>query len=223
MEGLTYLQPARPRQRYLGTVRSLVAAAPIVLLAAVPAHAQSAPQAAVLAGGCFWGVEYLFEHVNGVIDVKSGYAGGSAGTADYQTVSSGATRHAESVKVIFDPAVVSYATLLRVFFAVAHDPTQLNRQGPDIGSQYRSAIFYTNDEQRRAALAYIEQLGQSKQFARPIVTVVAPLEAFYQAEDYHQDYVVYNPRQPYVVFHDLPKVIHLRAEFPELYRERTKR
>ena len=196
-------------------------AALVMLLAALTVHAQSAPQTAVLAGGCFWGVEYLFEHVNGVIDVKSGYAGGSARTADYETVSSGSTRHAESVRITFDPAVVSYETLLKVFFAVAHDPTQLNRQGPDVGSQYRSAIFFTNEDQRRAARSFIEQLGESKQFPRPIVTEMARLEAFYQAEDYHQDYVVYHPRDPYVVFNDLPKVSHLRASFPELFRERA--
>lgn len=194
-----------------------------MLLVALPMQAQSARQTAILAGGCFWGVQYLFEHVNGVIDVKAGYAGGSAETADYETVSSGATRHAESVQITFDPATVSFETLLKVFFAVAHDPTQLNRQGPDIGPQYRSVIFYANDEQQRVALAYIEQLGESKQFARPIVTEVAPLEAFYVAERYHQDYVVHNPNQPYVVFHDLPKVTHLRDRFPELYRDRTKR
>lgn len=194
------------------------------MMVALPMRAQSARQTAILAGGCFWGVEYLFEHVTGVIDVKSGYAGGSAATADYETVSSGATRHAESVRITFDPSVLSYETLLKVFFAVAHDPTQLNRQGPDIGPQYRSAIFFTNDEQRRAALSMIEQLGASKEFPRPIVTEVTPLEAFYQAEGYHQDYVVFHPREPYVVFNDLPKVSHLRASFPELFRERaTKR
>lgn len=205
----------------MGASTSRRVIAPLMLLVALPVRAQSAPQTATLAAGCFWGVEYLFEHVKGVIDVKSGYAGGSAETADYETVSSGATRHAESVQVTFDPAVVSYETLLRVFFAVAHDPTQLNRQGPDIGPQYRSAIFYANDEQQRAARTYIEQLGKSKQFARPIVTEVAPLKAFYDGEGYHQDYVVYHRNQPYVVFHDLPKVSHLRAKFPELYRERT--
>lgn len=203
------------------TSRSVIA--PLMLLVALPMQAQSARQTAILAGGCFWGVQYLFEHVNGVIDVKAGYAGGSAETADYETVSSGATRHAESVQITFDPATVSFETLLKVFFAVGHEPTQLNRQGPDIGPQYRSVIFYANDEQQRVALAYIEQLGESKQFARPIVTEVAPLKAFYEAEDYHQDYVVYHPNQPYVVFHDLPKVTHLRDRFPELYRDRTKR
>ena len=194
-----------------------------MLLVALPVQAQSAAQTATFAGGCFWGVEYLFEHVTGVIDVKSGYAGGSVATADYETVSSGATDHAETVQITFDPSVVSYETLLKVFFGVAHDPTQLNRQGPDIGPQYRSAIFFANDEQRHAALALIEQLGQSKQFPRPIVTEVVPLKAFYDAEGYHQDYVVHHPYQPYVVFHDLPKVSHLRARFPELYRERTNR
>lgn len=180
--------------------------ATLALLVALPAGAQSARQTAVLAGGCFWGVEYLFEHVKGVVDVKSGYSG-----------------HAESVHITFDPAVVSFVTLLEVFFAVAHDPTQLNRQGPDIGSQYRSAIFYADDEQQRVARAYIERLRESNELSRPIVTEVTPLEAFYQAEDYHQDYVVHHPHQPYVVFQDLPKVGHLRARFPGLYRERTTR
>lgn len=186
-------------------MRSLLQAA-LALLVALPAGAQSARQTAVLAGGCFWGVEYLFEHVKGVIDVKSGYSG-----------------HAESVHITFAPAVVSYETLLEVFFSVAHDPTQLNRQGPDIGPQYRSAIFFTDDEQRRVAVSFIGQLRASKQFHGPVVTEVTPLEAFYQAEDYHQDYVVHHPRQPYVVIHDLPKVSHLRARFPELYRERSAR
>lgn len=198
-------------------MRAPLHAAALALLVALPLGAQSARQTAVLVGGCFWGVEYLFEHVNGVIDVTSGYAGGSAATADYVTVSSGATGHAESVRVIFDPAVVSYQTLLEVFFSVAHDPTQLNRQGPDIGPQYRSAIFFADDEQRRVAASVIQQ------FPVPVVTEVTPLEAFYQAEAYHQNYVVHHPRQPYVVIHDLPKVSHLRAQFPDLYRERRLR
>lgn len=184
-------------------MRSLLQAA-LALLVALPARAQSARQTAVLAGGCFWGVEYLFEHVNGVIDVKSGYSD-----------------HAESVHITFDPAVVSYETLLRVFFSVAHDPTQLNRQGPDTGMQYRSAVFYADDEQQRVARAYIERLRESTELSRPIVTEVTPLERFYEAERYHQDYVAHHPHQPYVVFHDLPKVGHLRARFPGLYRERT--
>jgi peptide-methionine (S)-S-oxide reductase len=174
---------------------------------------------AVLAGGCFWGIEAVFEHVKGVTRVVSGYAGGTKATASYDKVSSGKTGHAEAVQITYDPAQVSYGTLLRVFFSVAHDPTQLNRQGPDVGPQYRSAIFYSGDEEKRAAEAYIAQLEQAKAFARPIVTEVAPLDAFYPAEDYHQDYAVRNPTQPYIVIHDLPKVERLKAEFPELWRD----
>jgi peptide-methionine (S)-S-oxide reductase len=157
--------------------------------------------------------------VKGVTRVVSGYAGGTRETASYDKVSSGKTRHAEAVEITYDPAQVSYGTLLEVFFSVAHDPTQLNRQGPDVGPQYRSAIFYGSDEEKRAAEAYIAQLAQAKAFPRPIVTEVAPLDEFYLAEDYHQDYAVRNPTQPYIVIHDLPKVERLKAEFPELWRD----
>jgi peptide-methionine (S)-S-oxide reductase len=176
------------------------------------------PETAVLAGGCFWGVEAVFEHVRGVSDVVSGYAGGDAGTAHYEMVGTGTTGHAESVKITFDPAQVSYAQLLRVFFSVAHDPTQLNRQGPDVGPQYRSAIFYASEAQKRVAQAYVEQLTAARAFAAPIVTEVAPLKAFYPAEEYHQDFLARNPRHPYIVFHDLPKLDALRAQFPQAYR-----
>jgi peptide-methionine (S)-S-oxide reductase len=173
---------------------------------------------AVLAGGCFWGIEAVFEHIKGVTNAVSGYAGGSAETADYQRVSSGTTGHAEAVQITYDPAQVSYGTLLKVFFSVAHDPTQLNRQGPDIGTQYRSAIFYADEEQARVAKTYIEQLKSEKVFPRPIVTQVVALQKFYPAEEYHQDYMKHNPNQPYIVIHDRPKVEHLKKEFPELYR-----
>jgi peptide-methionine (S)-S-oxide reductase len=177
-------------------------------------------QTAVLAGGCFWGVEAVFEHVKGVTRVESGYAGGEADTAQYRKVSSGGTGHAESVHITYDPSQVTYGQLLKVFFAVAHDPTELNRQGPDTGTQYRSAIFYANDEQKRIAESYIAQLDQAKVFPHKIVTQVAPLKKFYEAEGYHQDYLVNHPNEPYIVYNDLPKLEALRKELPELYREK---
>ncbi|MDQ6785815.1 MAG: peptide-methionine (S)-S-oxide reductase MsrA, partial [Acidobacteriota bacterium] len=174
-------------------------------------------QTAVFAGGCFWGLEAVFEHIKGVSDVTNGYSGGTAKTADYETVSTGETGHAESVKITFDPAQVSYEQLLKVFFAVAHDPTELNRQTPDTGTQYRSAIFYANDEQKRLAESYIAELTKDKTFAKPIVTQVVALEAFYKAEDYHQNYLDAHPNQPYIVAYDQPKVENLRKTFPDLY------
>ena len=177
----------------------------------------SGPQTAVFAGGCFWGVEAVFRHTKGVTRAVSGYAGGTKGEADYETVSTGRTRHAESVQVTYDPAQVSYGELLRIFFAVAHDPTELNRQGPDHGPQYRSAIFTTSDEQKRVAQAYIAQLTAAKAFPQPIVTEVTPLPAFYPAEDYHQDYLAKHPSQPYIVFNDLPKLAALKQQFPARY------
>ena len=185
----------------------------------IPAASVQGPQTAVFAGGCFWGVEAVFRHVKGVSKAVSGYAGGSFKTADYERVSTGSTGHAESVEVTYDPAQVSYGELLRIFFSVAHDPTQLNRQGPDYGTQYRSAIFYVSDEQKRVAQAYIDQLTQAKVFSRPIVTEVAALPAFYTAEAYHQDYAALHPREPYIVYNDLPKIAHLKEQFPTLYRE----
>lgn len=175
-------------------------------------------QTAVFAGGCFWGVDAVFRHVRGVVRVVSGYAGGGAATAQYEHVSTGTTGHAESVEVTFDPAQVSYGQLLRVFFLVAHDPTQLNRQGPDEGSQYRSAIFYANEEQRRAAQASIGELTRGRAFAAPIVTQVVPLERFYPAEEYHQDFLARHPDLPYIVYNDLPKLGRLRERFAALYR-----
>lgn len=174
-------------------------------------------QTAVLAGGCFWGVEAVFEHVKGVSDVKSGYSGGSAAEADYRKVSSGQTGHAEAVIVTYDPSQVSYGQLLKVFFSVAHDPTELNRQGPDRGTQYRSAIFYANDEQKRIAQAYIDQLNQAKVFDKPIATQLSKLESFHEAESYHQDYLAQHPDEPYIVINDIPKVENLRKELPGLY------
>ena len=189
----------------------------------VPLAAVSSEDTAVFAGGCFWGVEGVFEHVRGVKSAMSGYAGGRVASPTYQQVSSGSTGHAESVLVVYDPSQITYGRLLEVFFAVAHDPTQLNRQGPDVGTQYRSALFYRTEEQKRAAEAYVAQLARAKVFSRPIVTEIVPLRAFYPAEDYHQDYMARNPTQPYIVMHDAPKVEHLRRQFPGLYRERAAR
>ena len=183
----------------------------------IPAASVQGPQTAVFAGGCFWGVEAVFRHVKGVSKAVSGYAGGSFKTADYERVSTGSTGHAESVEVTYDPAQVSYGALLRIFFSVAHDPTQLNRQGPDYGTQYRSAIFFTNDDQKRVAQAYIAQLGQAKAYSSPIVTQVAALPAFYAAEAYHQNYLALHPTQPYIVYNDLPKLAQLKQQFPERY------
>jgi len=176
-----------------------------------------AQQTAVVAGGCFWGIQAVFQHVKGVIGATSGYSGGAANTAEYEMVSNGDTGHAESVKITYDPSQVTYGQLLRVFFSVAHDPTQLNRQGPDTGTQYRSSIFYASDEQKRIADAYIAQLDKAKVFRRPIVTQVVPLKAFYPAEAYHQDYAAHHPDNPYIVFNDAPKVANLRQQFPDLY------
>ena len=175
-------------------------------------------QVAVFAGGCFWGVEAVFEHVKGVRNVDSGYSGGSASTAHYALIGSGTTGHAEAVRVTYDPKVVSYAQLLKVYFSVAHDPTQLNRQAPDVGTQYRSEIFATSREQQKIANAYIAQLTAAKVFGAPIVTKVGLLEAFYPAEAHHQDYLRLNPDQPYIVYNDAPKLVHLKRLFPRLYK-----
>lgn len=185
-----------------------------------PATAAAAEETAVFAGGCFWGVQAVFQRVRGVTRAVSGYAGGSAGTAQYDLVSRGTTGHAESVEVTWDPARVSYAQLLEVFFRVAHNPTELNRQGPDVGTQYRSAIFFTTPAQKTGAQAYIDQLTASKAFRRPIVTQVVPLAGFYKAEDYHQNYFDRHPDEPYIVYNDWPKVDSLRKEFPALYVEK---
>lgn len=179
----------------------------------------SAPTLAtiVVAGGCFWGIEDLYQHVKGVSDAVSGYAGGSAQTANYDLVSMGNTGHAEAVKVTYDPSQITYGQLLKIFFSVAHDPTQRGGQGPDIGPQYRSAIFHATDRQQQIAKAYIEQLTVARSFAKSITTHVAPLTAFYEAEAYHQNYVLHHPTQSYIVINDLPKLHALRTEFPQLY------
>ena len=203
----------------------------VCLMLAAPAFAAEFPAAAVdvpangnrsavavLSGGCFWGVEAVFERLQGVTDVVSGYAGGSKSTAHYLTVGSGRTGHAESVQITYDSTQISYGKLLQIFFAIAHDPTELNRQGPDEGSQYRSAIFYSSVEQKQVAETYIRQLNQSKVFRRPIVTQVTALNGFYPAEADHQDFIARNPRNPYVVYNDLPKLEHLQSKYPELVK-----
>jgi peptide-methionine (S)-S-oxide reductase len=184
--------------------------------AAAPIRASQ--ERVVLAGGCFWGMQLVFGSLKGVDRAVAGYAGGNADTAQYETVSTGSTGHAESVEVTYDPAKISFKELLEVYFLVAHDPTELNRQGPDTGSQYRSEIFYTTDAQRSEAFSYIARLDQRKVYPSRIVTLIAPLRGFYRAEAYHQDFAVHNPQNPYIVFNDLPKLKKLRAEFPQLVR-----
>lgn len=176
-------------------------------------------QTAIFAGGCFWGTQSVFERVKGVVATTAGYAGGSASTATYDQVTTETTGHAESVKVVYDPSKITYGRLLQVFFSVVHDPTQLNRQGPDVGTSYRSAIFYTNEEQRKVATAYIAQLDAAGVFHKPIVTQVTPLKGFYDAESYHQDYALHNPNNPYIQVCDRPKIEALRKQFPELFQD----
>ena len=187
----------------------------------IPATASAKPAVAVVAGGCFWGVEAVFEHLDGVTDVVSGYAGGSQSTAHYMVVGSGTTGHAESVQVTYDPAKISYGTLLKVFFAVAHDPTELNRQGPDEGTQYRSSIFFADAAQKEVAEAYVRQLNDARIFKKPVVTTVAPLKGFYAAEPEHQNFLVRHPDNPYIVVNDLPKLRALETELPELLKSRA--
>jgi peptide-methionine (S)-S-oxide reductase len=191
----------------------------------IPAPAQDVAasdglQTVVLAGGCFWGVQGVFQHTSGVANAVSGYAGGARNTADYTMVSTGTTGHAESVQIKYDPKQISYGKILQIFFSVAHDPTQLNRQGPDSGTQYRSAIFTTNDEQKKVTDAYIAQLNAAKVYKKPIVTKVGTLQGFYPAEDYHQDYLTLHPTQPYIAYNDIPKVENLKKLFAENYSEK---
>lgn len=193
-------------------------ALPAPVLDVAPANNSTAPQVAVLAGGCFWGVQGVFQHVKGVVSAVSGYAGGDEQTAQYETVSNGSTGHAESVQVTFDPRQISYGQILRIYFSVTLDPTQLNRQGPDSGTQYRSVIFTTDAQQAKVAAAYVKQLDAAHVFNAPIVTEVDPLKAFYTAEAYHQDFLARHPTYPYIVINDLPKVRNLKQVFPTLYR-----
>ncbi len=202
----------------LATAASAASNAPIPPLTTdVPLARQSGKETAVFAGGCFWGVQAVFQRVKGVLSTAAGYAGGSAKTATYNQVTTETTGHAESVEVIYDPSRITYAQLLRIYFSVAHDPTQLNRQGPDVGTSYRSAIFYTSEDQKRLAETYIAQLDREKVFPKRIVTEVTPLKGFYRAEDYHQDYGYHNPNDPYIQVCDRPKIEALKKQFPELF------
>jgi len=184
-----------------------------------PVSPKKGQETAVLSGGCFWGVQAVYEHTRGVISATSGYAGGEAGTAHYKLVGTGKTGHAESVKIVYDPSQITYGQILMIFFSVAHNPTELNKQGPDWGTQYRSSIFYANEEQKKIAEAYISQLDGAKVYPQRIVTLVVPLTEFYPAEGYHQDYLKHHPDNPYIVINDLPKLANLKKQFPELYRE----
>jgi peptide-methionine (S)-S-oxide reductase len=230
--------PTRKRHEFRWFFNGIVPASALLTFAAVvawgatgavpnpivdaPLAANAGQETAVLAAGCFWGVQAVFEHVKGVLRVTAGYSGGSAENARYELVSTGETGHAESVKMVYDPSKVSYGQILKVFFSVAHDPTELNRQGPDQGTQYRSVIFYSNNDQQRIAQAYINQLNQAGLFSRPIVTQLVPLKAFYSAEDYHQDYLVSHSNQPYIVYFDLPKLANLHKRLPDLYVDSSK-
>lgn len=217
------MQPSR--FAILSTLIGLAACSASAANAPLPDPAYDAPKAAahstdtaVLAGGCFWGMQSVFEHVRGVRQVWAGYSGGNAATASYEVVSGGDTGHAESVKIAFDPAVISYGQLLKIYFAVAHDPTTLNRQGPDVGTQYRSEIFYVNAQQQKIAASYIAQLNAAKVYDNTVVTQVQPLKGFYPAEDYHQDYARKHPNDAYIVINDAPKVAHLKQAFPAQYQ-----
>lgn len=205
-----------------GLTRGIIAAGLVAATSAMvrPNVAPPKTETIVFAGGCFWGIQSVFQHVKGVTSATSGYAGGTKDKPDYEEVSSGTTGHAESVRVVFDPSQVSFNDLLKVFFTVAHDPTQLNRQGPDVGTQYRSAIFYSTDEQKAAADAYIAQLTASHAYSRKIVTEVAKLNKFYRAEDYHQNYAELHPDQPYIAINDAPKVANLKKSFPQFFTEK---
>jgi peptide-methionine (S)-S-oxide reductase len=209
------MRPALLASLFMGSLLSAAEfPAPVIDQPASANHTATA----VFAGGCFWGVEAVFDRLNGVTNGVSGFAGGNAATAHYEIVSTGTTGHAESVQVTYDPSKISYGKLLEVFFSVAHDPTELNRQGPDEGTQYRSAIFYSDPEQKRVAEAYIQQLTAAKVFHGKIVTQVVPLKTFYSAEEYHQHFLDRNPKNPYIVYNDIPKVKHLQEEFPQLVK-----
>jgi peptide-methionine (S)-S-oxide reductase len=220
--GRTLLIAVATAALIFGVSNRMSAKTPAVPAPAIDAAKSATPgsQTTVFAGGCFWGIQAVFQHVRGVTSAVSGYSGGEAKTADYHQVSTGETGHAESVQVTYDPSQITYGQLLRIFFSVAHNPTELNHQGPDEGTQYRSAIFYANDEQRKIAEAYIAQLDKTKVFLARIVTAVTPLKAFYPAEAYHQDYATRHPDNPYIVYNDAPKVENLKDEFPALYKGR---
>ena len=202
-------------ERLSGATRAVTMPSPMLDIRMPAAKTETA----VFAGGCFWGIQAVFEHTKGVTSAVSGYSGGRIDKPDYDMVSSGTTGHAESVEVTFDPARISYGQLLKIFFSVAHDPTQLNRQGPDVGTQYRSALFYMSDDQKKTAEAYIDQLNKAHVFSKPIVTQVVAYKAFFPAEAYHQDYAEKHPSEPYIVINDAPKVANLHKQFPDLYKE----
>jgi peptide-methionine (S)-S-oxide reductase len=204
---------------FLWTRHSYTSAATIIPDPAVDETlaAQKGQETVVVAGGCFWGIQAVFQHVKGVTSATSGYSGGTVKNPDYEQVSSGTTGHAESVEIVYDPSKITLGQLLKVFFSVAHDPTELNRQGPDSGTQYRSIIFFANADQQRIAQAYVQQLDQAKVFSSPIVTQIVPMKAFYRAEDYHQNYATEHPENPYIAMFDLPKVKNLQQQFPSLY------
>jgi peptide-methionine (S)-S-oxide reductase len=210
----------RSLQRAMAALALVVAGSFASARSASAAPPPAKTETVVFAGGCFWGIQSVFQHTKGVVSATSGYAGGSVDRPDYEQVSSGRTGHAESVKVTFDPSQISYGQLMRVFFSVAHDPTTLNRQGPDVGTQYRSAIFYTTDDQKRATEAYIDQLNKAHVYSRPIVTEVKASKGFWAAEAYHQNYAELHPDQPYIAINDAPKVANLRRQFPELYTDK---
>ncbi len=206
-------------------IKSAVRVVALLTFAATSAQAATVPAAApldtvVFGGGCFWGVQAVFQHVNGVVKATSGYAGGGVKNPNYEQVSDGVTGHAEVVRVIYDPSKVSYEKLLDVFFLVAHDPTQLNRQGPDRGTQYRSALFYMSDAQKQAADAYVAKLNKARTYKGNVVTQIAPAPVFYVAEKYHQDYATLHPNQPYIVIHDAPKIADLKSRYPQLWSEK---
>ena len=205
-------------QRLSGAPRDVSLPSPAVDLKS----GSSKSETAIFAGGCFWGIQAVFQHTKGVASAISGYAGGTVDKPTYDMVTSGTTGHAEAVRVVFDPAQVSYGQLLKIFFSVAHDPTQLNRQGPDVGTQYRSVLFYMSPEQKQTAEAYIDQLNKAGVFRQPIVTQVVPYKAFFTAEDYHQNYAETHPNEPYILINDAPKVANLKKRFPELYRDGIK-
>jgi peptide-methionine (S)-S-oxide reductase len=198
-----------------GTSKAIIPSSPAI---DISTSTHPGKETAVLAGGCFWGMEAVFEHLKGVTEVVSGFSGGAATTANYETVSSGGSGHAESVKITYDPSQISYSQILKIYFLVAHDPTELNRQGPDSGTQYRSAIFFADQKQQQVAKTYINQLNQEHIFPEKIVTQVVPLKGFYQAEAYHQHFIDHNPNYPYVVVNDLPKLAQLQAKFPDMYK-----
>ena len=215
---------ALPVTALVAQTQGVVAAEEAVAIPApvVDATMEKGLATAVVAGGCFWGVQGVFQHVDGVEKAVSGYAGGTVANPDYHAVSSGSTGHAEAVQITYDPAKVSYGKLLQIFFSVAHDPTQLNRQGPDTGTQYRSAIYTTDPEQAKVAEAYVDQLDAASKWPEPIVTEIKPLEVFYPAEDYHQDYATLHPDQPYIFYNDLPKIANLHEMFPDVWRDTPK-